>query len=680
MTTLNKEIVIYQGDGAFRFVEEAIITPLLTRVGGDTLTLRSFDWSACNRVATDGAIVTQSIEYAKSTNAAVIKYPGATPDAAELDYLKMLTGCEPVTPLGKGNSPNAALRGASGFDGSIIRTPAESASLIEPIETQWNKNTAVTINALKSGGRKSNQQVILTQKDQRIEVVFCDSEGKEYRLQSAGGDVLSLSKGSPISLSHVDKQAVETLVRESFEEALLQKADVTLAVKGTVLKSTDALITKIADSIFNTEYKTRFEQNGAWYGSKLVDDAFAWLIAEGSSHKNPQIMLTPDDAYGAQMQKVLEEIKAKGMHYDHTQHPVAVARFSNGIGDEYGAFHFPATDKTLVKAVQEQGGSLLIRDADSREVLYSQRVGKDENMWIVATHNLASARIYANRMIDWVLNDANRLSGKKVEHLVFGFDPGAANEAPIAQAIADIITQRQGELQARNIHVSLQTPQKAAADSLTMPNSGGTLLALNNLWGDIIADLYPALANNRASYDSALICDSGFVVETGSGGTAPDLLYGREGKGGLIRNQPLNLNPVAILSGYSQAVRYSGEAAFADALDGAIDTTLKQGYLTRDLITAQGRAKIKPEHCLQDALSLAKPRAVDTRVFMAAFEVNILNALGKPSEEAKARLMTIRDQVNIPLSHSEGILLEKCATRPGDCADEVCMLPSRTAS
>src|SRR5690606_38310111 len=102
------------------------------------------------------------------------------------------------------------------------------------------------------------------------------------------------------------------------------------------------------------------------------------------------------------------------------------------------------------------------------------------------------------------------------------------------------------------------------------------ILALNNLWGDIMADTFPDLANNKASYDSFLLSEKGFMVETGSVGTAPDLLFGRtvdkanDGKG-MITHGHLKLNPIAILSSYSLAIRHTGAESGNAAMTGYAD-------------------------------------------------------------------------------------------------------------
>lgn len=659
------EIHIYEGDGAFAYAHDQLVAPFLERTAGDALNLKGYDWSASNRLKTDGAVVTDSIAAGKAAKAAVVKYPGATPDADELEYLKGKTAADPKTALGLGNSPNAPLRGANGFDASILRTPAASSLLIEPLETHWKPDTDVEIARLTEGGRLANQQVTLTSRDQYVEVIFVDAEGKEHQLEGADGKYFNLAAGSPVSITHVDKAKAEALIRNTLDKAVAKKADVMLSLKNTVLKSIDGPLNKFAQEIYNTDYKAKFEANQQWFGTKIVDDGFAWFLAEASGKKTPQIMLSPDDAYGAQMEYVLAEVKKKGLNYRHTDHPVAVARFSNAVGDEYGGMHFPGVKKKLAELVANGGGTLVVRDKETKEETCRQSVPKGEAMWLVSAQDLEGARIYARRMLYQALDEV-KIAGTPITRVLFGFDTASAFEGPFARVIQEEIDRKKDELATKGIEAKVMHPAQLAADSLTNPSTKGTLLALNNLWGDIIADLYPALANNRASYDSSLISNKGFVVETGSGGTAPDLLFGRDGKGGLIRTGMFNLNPIAILSGFAQAARYSGSVAYADALEAAINKTLCQGYLTADLVNKDGSPKLLPGLSVPDAISLPKPRAVDTRVFMAALEVNLLTALGKDSKAARAALNSVKDLDVIPLDETGVQSLAKYATRASD--------------
>ncbi len=621
----------FTGDGSFAYTHDHVIQPFLEKTAGDLVVIKDVDWSLANRVRTDGASVMDGVQAALKEKAAAIKYPGATATQAELDYVCAKIGsAQPTTALGKGKSPNAPVRGIAGLDASIIRIPTASAELVKPVETHWKTTTPVTIKTLEKGGRGENAQVICAGKDnQTFQVFFVDAAGKETPLKGANGPEFALQKDSTLATTFVDKAEVEKLIRETYTQALLQGADVYFTNKNTVLSSVDAPNAKLEEKIFNEEFKDQFEKKGLKRYTGLVDDAFAYLMANCSNPERPMIMLCPDDLYGKQIQTVLEAVKKDGLQYKHTEHAIAVGRLSNGYGDEYGGVHFtPETD-----------GKILTKD-ESGAVLKSVDV-KAGQMCLMASNSAQAAVDYTRRMIDYALSD--KVCGKEVKHLYFGFDAHSLTEGPIANVIEEAVATRKADLDKAGIKVEIADPAIIAAKMLTHPPKDGVILALNNLWGDIIADLFPALANNKASYDSILLSDRGFLVETGAGGTAPDLLFGRPNKPyGMIHTGHLKLNPIAILTGYAEAMRYTGKKnqlptleTYADQLHEAIMQTMKQGYLTGDLLRA-GKHQLREK--MVDAG--ATPHAVDTRVFVKAVEGNLLALQGKTAaaQAAKAQL------------------------------------------
>jgi isocitrate dehydrogenase len=648
-----KTVRTFTGDGAFGFVHEVCIKDLLHSTATGIYFVDD-DWGLMNRVKTDGQVIHQSIKATIAGGDAVIKYPGATATAEELKYMSDVAGSEsPKTALGKGKSPNAVVRGASGLDASIVRPPARSAALIKPAETKWSPQTPVEIHTLEMGGRKANTQILTAPHDGALTITFKGNDGSEERLVGASGDDFNLAKGSPLTLTHVDMAAAEKRIRTTFDDALAKGADVSFANKNTVLTSVDKPILEKAKTIFKAEYQEAFAAKGLSFKDGLVDDAFAYLLASEWRHNKPLIMLCPDDCYGAQMNIVLSKVKQHGLHYDHTKHPIAVARLSNGYGDEYGGIHFtPKTD-----------GQIIVTDTN-KNILGSKDVHKD-GMVLMASNDITAAKTYANRMIDYAIN--SRIGGHKTKILYFGFDRNSPSEEPIADAIEQVLNQRKGDLQKAGVSADIRDTAIIAGEVLTHPSEKAILLALNNLWGDIMADLFPALANNKASYDSVLISDKGFMVETGAGGTAGDLLTGKDGSGGMLKHGKMFLNPIAILSGYAHAIRYKGDDAqkkYADQLEEAIDMTLKQGYLTGDLVPA-GKHQLRSEFVANEIT----PKAVDSRVFVQAVKVNLLELQGKTQDAAMERtalnLMSARLDLtleSVPLAPREKDLILQYVT------------------
>lgn len=626
--TTKPNLYTFTGDGAFAYVHDHAVLPFLQKTAGDLVNLAVADWSLPNRVRTDGKAIMDGVNAALADKAAAVKYPGATARQDELDFVCAQIGsAQPTTPLGKGKSPNAPVRGIAGFDASIIRTPTASAALVKPLETEWKPSTPVTIQALDTGGRAANMRAFCAGKEgMTLQVCFVDADGKETLLKGANGSDFVLQKDSTLSTTYVEQVDVEKTIRDTYARAIATGADIYFTNKNTVLTSVDAPIAKLEEKIFNEEFKAQFEAKGLKRYTGLVDDAFAYLMANCSAPERPMIMLCPDDLYGKQIQSVLEQVKQHGLHYKHTEHAIAVGRLSNGYGDEYGGVHY----------TPEKTGSLIIKSKDG--TVLKEITVQPQQMWLMACSSSAAAKDYTRRMIDAALQD--KICGRAVKYLYFGFDEKSLTEGPLINCIREVIESRRAEIEQAGLIVEIGDPALVAAKMLTHPPKEGVILALNNLWGDIIADAFPALANNKASYDSLLLSDKGFLVETGAGGTAPDLLFGKPGKPyGLIHTGRMKLNPVAILTSYAEAFRYTGKTqnnaalvTYAEQLHEAITLTMKQGYITGDLM--RGDKHQLREEAIDAGVT---PRPVDTRVFVKAVEANLLSLQGRKAEAETSR-------------------------------------------
>ncbi|HVS01146.1 MAG TPA: isocitrate/isopropylmalate dehydrogenase family protein [Thermoanaerobaculia bacterium] len=96
------------------------------------------------------------------------------------------------------------------------------------------------------------------------------------------------------------------------------------------------------------------------------------------------------------------------------------------------------------------------------------------------------------------------------------------------------------------------------------------VLLLENLYGDIVSDLCAGLVGGLGVVPGANLGDRGAVFEAVHG-SAPDIA-GR------------NLaNPLAVIQSGVMMLRYLGEEAIADRIDGAVVRVVGEGLLTRDL-------------------------------------------------------------------------------------------------
>lgn len=108
------------------------------------------------------------------------------------------------------------------------------------------------------------------------------------------------------------------------------------------------------------------------------------------------------------------------------------------------------------------------------------------------------------------------------------------------------------------------------------------VMLCSNLFGDIISDECAMITGSMGLLPSASINAEGFGLFEPAGGSAPD-----------IAGQGI-ANPIAQILSASMLLRYSlNESAAADAIDQAVQQTLADGCLTRELLTGEKQHQAK---------------------------------------------------------------------------------------
>lgn len=77
---------------------------------------------------------------------------------------------------------------------------------------------------------------------------------------------------------HNTEKSVASFAKACFEYALSVKQDLWFAAKDTISKEYDGRFREIFESIFESEYKARFEEAGIKYLYTLIDDAVARVV------------------------------------------------------------------------------------------------------------------------------------------------------------------------------------------------------------------------------------------------------------------------------------------------------------------------------------------------------------------------------------------------------------------
>ncbi|MDD4321507.1 MAG: NADP-dependent isocitrate dehydrogenase [Acidaminococcaceae bacterium] len=164
-------------------------------------------------------------------------------------------------------SPNATIR--SILDGTVFRKPLIVEG-IKPFVKTWKK--PITIARHAYGDIYASVEYRVPEAG-KAELVFTSKKGEVARKtihEFSGAGVIQ-------GMHNVDK-SIESFARACFNYALEEKQDLWFATKDTISKTYDHEFKNIFQTIFDKEYKAKFDEVGIEYFYTLIDDVVARII------------------------------------------------------------------------------------------------------------------------------------------------------------------------------------------------------------------------------------------------------------------------------------------------------------------------------------------------------------------------------------------------------------------
>ncbi len=236
----------------WQWIKEILIEPYVD------LKTEYYDLGLEKRNETNDQITVDSANATKKYGVAV-KCATITPNAARMGEYNLKEMWK---------SPNGTIRAI--LDGTVFRTPIIVKGITPYIPT-WTK--PITIARHAYGDVYKNTE-LKAPANSKAELVITDENGNETRslIQKFGS-----SDGIVQGIHNVDA-SIKSFARSSFNYALDQKKDLWFASKDTISKTYDHRFKDIWQEIYDTEYKTKFEENGIEYFYTLIDDAVARVI------------------------------------------------------------------------------------------------------------------------------------------------------------------------------------------------------------------------------------------------------------------------------------------------------------------------------------------------------------------------------------------------------------------
>ena len=165
-------------------------------------------------------------------------------------------------------SPNATLR--SMLDGTVFRGPILVKG-VDPYVRTWKKPIMMARHAY--GDVYKNSEIKIGGPG-KAELVYTEADtGIEHR------QLIHDFEGSGIiqGIHNTDK-SITSFARACFNYAYDQKIDVWFSTKDTISKTYDGNFKEIFQTVYDTEYKEKFEEAGLEYFYTLIDDAVARVI------------------------------------------------------------------------------------------------------------------------------------------------------------------------------------------------------------------------------------------------------------------------------------------------------------------------------------------------------------------------------------------------------------------
>ena len=246
-------IVELNGDEMTRviwdFIKKKLILPYLD------LGIEHFDLGMKSRDDTSDQITIDCAKAIKK-NGVGIKCATITPDEArvkEFNLKKMW------------RSPNGTIRNIIG--GTVFREPIICKN-IPKLVPSWTDPVIIGRHAFGDQYRATDFKVPGKGK---LEIKWTAEDGsdeKKYEVFNFPGP------GIALSMYNLDK-SIEDFARSCFNYGLIKKWPVYFSTKNTILKTYDGRFKDIFDSVFEKEFKSKFEKNKITYEHKLIDDMVA---------------------------------------------------------------------------------------------------------------------------------------------------------------------------------------------------------------------------------------------------------------------------------------------------------------------------------------------------------------------------------------------------------------------
>ncbi|THH27099.1 hypothetical protein EUX98_g7087 [Antrodiella citrinella] len=249
-------VVELDGDEMTRIIwkkiREELILPYVN------LDIKYYDLGLEHRDATNDQVTIDSAEAILKYNVG-IKCATITPDEARVEEFKLKQMWK---------SPNGTIRNILG--GTVFREPIILKGIPKPIPG-WVKPIVIGRHAF---GDQYKSTDFIAPGPGKLQLVYTPQGGAKPTVL----DVYDFKgKGVAMSMYNTD-ESITGFAHSSFKMALSKQLPLFMSTKNTILKKYDGRFKDIFQEVYESTYKSHFQEAGIYYEHRLIDDMVAQAI------------------------------------------------------------------------------------------------------------------------------------------------------------------------------------------------------------------------------------------------------------------------------------------------------------------------------------------------------------------------------------------------------------------
>ncbi|KAI5076670.1 hypothetical protein GOP47_0008735 [Adiantum capillus-veneris] len=254
---VDNPIVEMDGDEMARviwhMIKDKLILPFVD------IDLKYYDLGILNRDATSDSVTVESAKATLQYNVAV-KCATITPDEDRVKEFHLQAMWK---------SPNGTIRNI--LNGTVFREPIICKNVPRLIPG-WTKPICIGRHAYGDQYRSTDTVI---KGPGKLKLVFVSEKGGEpieqevFNFTGAGGVGLAM---------YNTDESIRAFAQSSMSMACQKKWPLYLSTKNTILKKYDGRFKDIFQEVYESEWKSKFEEAGIWYEHRLIDDMVAYAV------------------------------------------------------------------------------------------------------------------------------------------------------------------------------------------------------------------------------------------------------------------------------------------------------------------------------------------------------------------------------------------------------------------